>query len=149
MDVKLAKNIAQEFTNSFGEVVSGFKYGYSDLKEYSTKYYADLCFLTIENKIPDEPPLVGGAFGFTISKKSKKVNLLNFGEYIAFQEREVEIETLYQQLLAIKSGEREFSLLKAKYNLHSKDLLHLKRILSKEALKKEVIIEQLYMILKK
>ena len=54
-----ANKIAHEFASSFGEIVIGFKYGYNDLKEYSTKYYADFCFLTLDGKIPNEPPLVG------------------------------------------------------------------------------------------
>lgn len=149
MELTEAKKIAKEFVESQGEIILGFKYGYSDLKEFTSRYYADFQLLTVEGKIPDELPFVGGASGFTIDKKTKVVAVLSFGEYASFQNRELEIEELYQQLLAIKSNNKGFSQLKVKYNLNSKNLLELKRMLDNIDLEKSHILEQLDALLVK
>lgn len=143
-----ANKIAKEFVDSFGEVVLGFKYKHSELKEYSTKYYADLEFLKLDEVKTEESPLVGGACGFAIDKESRKVTLLSFGEYAAFQQHEFNLEGLYQQLINIKSGDKKFSQLKTRYNFSSKDLLRLKRMLPNLTIEKESVFRQLDILLK-
>lgn len=68
--MKEFEKIALEYIESFGEVMPGFKYRIGENKEYVSKYYYDFVFVTLEGKIPKEPPIAGGACGFTIDKKN-------------------------------------------------------------------------------
>ena len=135
--------IAKEYVDSFGEVYPGYKYGYSDLREFSFKYYFDFIFLSIDNQIPTEPLVAGGACGFIIDKKTKEIEVLTFCDLGELEDSEKELEELYEKLLEIKEESKSLMWLKSKYNLSSHQLLRVKKIIHQTSFIKEKIKEQL------
>jgi hypothetical protein len=143
MYINQAIEIAKEFVENQGEVLPGFKYSFNEPKEYLNYFYFDFIFLTLENKIPDEPPIAGGACGFTVNKLNKKIKVLSFGDLAELDIKNREVDELYQQLLDIQSNNKSFNIIKEKYKLSSKDLLLLKKNLKETSLDKKLIFRQL------
>ena len=137
------EEIANKFVNSFGEVLPGFKYGHKFTKEYSLKYYFDFIFLNLDGSTPKEPPIAGGAVGFTIDKYTGKIEPLSFGDLGQLDAKEREINEVYENLLSVKQGSGSLNWLKTKFNLDSKSLLEFKKIINQTDLDKNQIILQL------
>lgn len=142
-------DIASEYVESQGEVLKGYIYGYKGPIEFITKYYFDFVILTIDGNIPEIPPFVGGACGFTIDKKDKTIKVLSFGEYASLQNKNREILETYDRLKDVKENSTSLSWLKNKYQLTSSELLKIKKDLSTVDIDKEQILVQLEEIIAK
>ncbi|MEM6806475.1 MAG: hypothetical protein AAF696_34065 [Bacteroidota bacterium] len=137
------EKIAQEHVESLGEYTPGFKCSFTNRREFCFYFIFDYSFIHIKTDKTARPPLAGGAVGFSIHKTSHKLTRLSFGDLGELEYRERKLEEAYQKLLALKSGEGSYTWLKAKYRLNSIELLRLKKILQKEELKKEEVLEKL------
>jgi len=147
--MKNIEEIASEYVSSFGEVMPGFKYGFTGFREFTFKYYYDFVFLTLNGEVPDEPPVVGGSCGFIIDKKTHEIQTLTFGDFALLENKERELDDIYDKLTNLKENSKSLTWLKFKYQLNSPELLRIKKQLQKIPLQKEIILEQLNEILTK
>ena len=146
--MKEFEKIAQEYIESFGEVMPGFKYRIGENKEYVSKHYYDFVFVTLEGKIPKEPPIAGGACGFTVDKKTRKIEMLSFGDLGLLEQHEEELNEVYSRLTEIKNDSKSLNWLKSKYNLTSRELLKIKKVLSATELGRARVLEETEEIIK-
>ena len=135
--------IAKNYVESLGEIVPGYKYGCKFSEKFTFKYYFDFVFLTLDGQVPKEPPVAGGACGFTIDKKSKEIETLSFGDLGLLSQSEEELNEVFDNLNQIKNNSGSLNWLKSKYNLKSSQLLAFKKLLLQTDLKKEVILQQI------
>ena len=142
------EEIANNYVESFGEVLSGFKYGFADLKEFTSKYYFNFVFKQMNGEIPKEPPVAGGHCGFTIEKRTLKIENLTFADLGILESNERELNEVYDKIKDIKENKSSLSWLKSKFELSSKQLLEIKRTIENTEFKKETILEQLNRIIK-
>ncbi len=141
--MQLIIKIASEYVESMGEVFSGYKFGFGQAKEFTSKYYFDFIFLTLDGDTPEEPPVAGGACGFTIDKKTMKIETLSFADLGLLEQNEKEINDVYYKLKDLKENSKSLNWLKSKYQLSSPELLKIKKVLTKTDIQKEQIIDQL------
>ena len=146
--MKEFEKIAQEYIESFGEVIPGFKYGIGENKEFVSKYYYDFVFVTLKGKIPIEPPVAGGACGFTIDKRTKEIEMLSFGDLGILEQHENELNEVYLKLTEIKNDSKSFNWLKCKYNLTSRELLTIKNVLTATEFERDRVLEEIEEIIK-
>ncbi|WP_412987351.1 hypothetical protein [Pontimicrobium sp. IMCC45349] len=142
------EKIADNYVNSFGEVLPSFKYGFANLKEFTSKYYFDFVFIQTNGEIPEEPPVAGGYCGFTINKKTFEIENLSFGELGILTIKERELNEVYEKIKKIKDNNSSLHWLKSKYELNSKQLLEVKKTIDSTEFKKETVLEQINQIIK-
>lgn len=142
------EEIANNYVESFGEVLPGFKYGFANLKEFTSKYYFDFVFKQMNGKIPKEPPIAGGSCGFTIEKKTLKIKNLTYFELGMLESNEKELNEIYDKIKNIKENKSSLSWLKSKFELSSKQLLEIKKTIENTEFEKETVLEQLNRIIK-
>lgn len=145
---KEIEQIAKDYVESFGEVLPNFKYDYANKKEFTYKYYFDFVFKQVDGQVSLEPPVAGGACGFCIDKKTREVINVTFAELGEIQFNERKLNTAYNEITNVKESNKSLSWLKDTYNLSSKQLLGVIRIVKSKDLKKEIILEQLDEIIK-
>ena len=126
------EEIANKFVQSYGEVLPGFIFGHKFVKDYTFKYYYDFVFHKLDGSSSKEPPISGGAVGFTIDKKTFQTEVLSHGELGKLDTEEQEINETYDNLLSVKNGSGSLSWLKTKFNLDSKSLLEIKKKIIKQ-----------------
>ena len=146
--MKEFEKIAQEYIESFGEVMPGFKYRIGENKENVSKHYYGFVFVTLQGKIPKEPPIAGGGCGFTIDKKTRKIEILSFGDLGLLEQHEEELNEVYSRLTEIKNDSKSLNWLKSKYNLTSRELLKIKKVLSATKLGRAKVLEETEEIIK-
>ncbi|MCT4640202.1 MAG: hypothetical protein N4A72_21070 [Bacteroidales bacterium] len=137
------EKIAQGYVESFGEVLPGFKFRVGEQREFVWKYYYDFVFVALNGKVPEEPPLAGGACGFTIDKGTKEIEMLTFSDLETLKEKEEELTEIYLRVTDIKNESKSFSWLKSKYDLTSKELLRIKKIIMVSEFDRKTIIEEI------
>lgn len=142
------EKIADNHVNSFGEVLPGFKYGFENLREFTSKYYFDFVFIQMNGVIPKETPIAGGHCGFTIDKKTFEIENLTFGEFGTLTTKERELNEIYGKIKDVKDNNSSLNWLKAKYELNSKQLLEIKKTINATEFEKETLLEQINRIIK-
>lgn len=136
--------IAQQYVKSLGEVSSGFKFTYSDRKEFVFKIYYNFVLVDLQGNIPKKHPTIGGASGFIIDKKTKEVESISFFDLRILEEKQNELQDIYKKISNIKESTSSFLWLKSKYNINSTKLLKIKKMINKTNSKKQEVIEVLY-----
>jgi hypothetical protein len=149
MTSKEAKQIAEEYVLTTGEVIPGFRLGIGDQLEFTGKFYFDFIWLTLDGKVPELPPIAGGSRGFTVDKKDKKIELTNHVSLGALKHNEIELSKTYQLFVDFKNGKGGLTEIKAKYKLNSEQLLELSKLVSHTELKKDKIYEIVDALVKK
>ncbi|MDO7138920.1 MULTISPECIES: hypothetical protein [Flavobacteriaceae] len=142
------EKIADNYVDSFGEVLPDFKYGFTDLKEFTSKYYFDFVFTRMNGEIPKEPPVAGGYCGFTIDKKTLEIENLTFAELGMLENYERKLNEIYNKVKDIKENKSSLNWLKSKFELNSEQLLEIKRSIENTEFEKETVLEQLNRIIK-
>ncbi|MBT1696186.1 hypothetical protein KK083_04830 [Fulvivirgaceae bacterium PWU4] len=104
------------------------KFGIGEMTEFLTCYYFDFRLLDANDQEYKEPP-VAGAPGFIVSKNDKQAKTISLGDLGALKRREVELTEIYQMLADVKERNTSLMKLKSKYDLTSKQLLCVKRLL--------------------
>ena len=135
--------IAKQYVESFGEVLPGFKFSFDNRKDFFFEVYYDFVFVDMEGNIPTEPPVAGGAVGFTINKRTHKVAMLTFCELGLIEQSQREQEEVYEKISNLKENGKSLSWLKSKYDLNSIQLLKIKKALSETNFTKQNVIEEL------
>lgn len=135
--------LANKYVASFGEVALGFKYRFSNRKEFFFKIYYDFIIVDLEGKIPSEPPFAGGACGFTIDIKTYEIEMLTFGEFASLIEAQGNLEKTYNMLSDLKQSDKNLLWLKSTYNLNSVELLKIKKVIMETSFTKQNVIEEL------
>ncbi len=143
------EHIAQEYVDSLEEVLPGYKFHFDDRKDFFFKIYYDFVFIDLQGNIPKEPPVVGGAVGFTIDKKTHKIEMLSWADLGLLEKSQKEIEDVYEKVNNIGSNPESLFWLKSKYDLNSSTLLKIKRVLKNTNFTKENVIEELYELIRK
>ncbi|WP_299634849.1 hypothetical protein [uncultured Tenacibaculum sp.] len=136
--------IAQQYVKSLDEVSSGFKFTYSDRKEFVFKIYYNFVLVDLQGNIPKKSPVIGGASGFIIDKKTKEVESISFIDLRFLEEKQNELQDIYKKISNIKESTSSFLWLKSKYNINSTKLLKIKKMINKTNSKKQEVIEELY-----
>jgi hypothetical protein len=136
-----ATHIAIQYVSQLGEVLPGFKFGIDNREEFIDKYYYDFIWLTLDGQIPIEPPIAGGARGFTVNKHDKQVELTTHSNYNILKTRERELSEMYQILLDFKAGKNHLSTIRAKFNLNPVQLLKFSKIIKETELNKSELYE--------
>ncbi|MAB49295.1 MAG: hypothetical protein CMC05_11755 [Flavobacteriaceae bacterium] len=142
------EKIADNYVNSFGEILPGFKYGFANLREFTSKYYFDFVFVQMNEVTPKEPPVAGGSCGFTIDKKTFEIENLTFGELSMLAIKERELNEVYGKIKNVKDNNSFLHWLKSKYELNSKQLLEIKKTINSTEFEKETVLEQINQIIK-
>lgn len=137
MTDSVARHIARQYTSEIGEVMPGFRVGIGDEEEFTSKYYFDFIWLTLDGQIPEEPPVAGGARGFIVDKHTRQVQVLTHGDYTDFKNEEKRLTEIYHLLTDFKNGQKRLTELKAKFNLNSKQLLELSKVIGDTELSRE------------
>ncbi|MGH1385221.1 hypothetical protein [Kordia sp.] len=142
------EKIAHNHVASFGEVVPGYKFGYGELKEFICTYYFDFIFLNLDGNISEEPPVAGGPCGFTIDKKTFEIENLTFADLGMLEQNERELNDIYHKIKNIKENNSSLNWLKSTFNLNSKQLLKIKKVIDNTEFEKETALEQINQIIK-
>lgn len=142
------EKIADNYVNSFGEVLPDFRYSFANLREFTSKYYFDFVFTQMNGVIPKEPPVLGGSCGFTIDKKTFEIENLTFGELGMLTVKESELNEIYRKIKNVKDNNSSLHWLKSKYELNTKQLLEIKKTIESTEFEKETILEQINRIIK-
>lgn len=135
--------IATDYVESLGEILHGFKFGYSNKREFFFEIYYDFILINLDESIPSELPVAGGPAGFIVDKNSYKTKMLSFGELGLLIQRDEELENVYSKLKDIKEDSKSLSWLKSRYNLNSIQLLRIKKMLTNIDFNKQYIIKEL------
>lgn len=136
-----ARAIAENYALEIGEIMPGFRFGIGEGVEFTDKYYFDFIWLTLDDQIPNDPPVAGGALGLTVDKDSKKIKEITHGDYFSLRNKDDELENTYQLILSIKTHRRRLNEVKVKYNLDSKQLLEFYKLIGAIEPNKENIDE--------
>lgn len=133
--------IAQAYVASLGEISPGITYGFADKKEFFAQVYYDFVYRDASENPTTPNTSLGGACGFCIDKKTTEVTMLSFGELAALEDRQRDLEELYQKITG-KEG-NPWAFLKSQYQLNSAQLLQLKKLTKGSAINKEEVLEKL------
>lgn len=144
-----ANEIAEKYTKELGEVLPGFIYGINSCEEFLQCYFFDFVFLTLDGKVPEEPPVAGGARGISIDKEKKTVEPVTFVGYALLKREDAEVNHLYKMLENVKARSKLLTTLKSKYNLTSDELLRLKKALENTEVKKENAMQLISELIKR
>ncbi len=142
-----ARQIAQQYVSEMGEVLPGYMLGLGDEEKFIDNYYFDFILLTLKGEIPKEPPLTGGARGLTVNKYDGQVEVQSHGGHAALRDNENKLTETYQLLSDFKNGKLQPTELKAKFDLTSKQLFELSKIIKETDLNREttyVIVNRLF-----
>lgn len=145
-DIK-ARQIAQQYVSEMGEVLLGYMLGLGDQEKFIDNYYFDFILLTLKGEIPKEPPLAGGARGLTVNKYDGQIEVQSHGGHAALRDNENKLTETYQLLSDFKNGKLQPTELKAKFDLTSKQLFELSKIIKETDLNREtthVIVNRLF-----
>jgi hypothetical protein len=143
MTISEARHIARNYASGLGEALPGFKYGIGYEEDFFDKFYFDFIFLDVGGLDAKEPPFAGGARGITVDKKTSEVSVMSHGGYAALAHRQNELNQTYELFKGLKENRENLSLIKSKYNLTSKNLLSLLKVLEENSLSKEKIFEEI------
>lgn len=144
-----ARHIARNYALGMGEVLPGFKLGIGDEEEFTDKYYFDFIWLTLNDQIPNEPPVAGGACGLTVDKNDSQVELLTHGGYCVLKDSENKLVEMFQLLIDFKNGKKHLADVKSKFDLSSEQLLELSKLIKNTELIKENMYEIINRLLDK
>jgi hypothetical protein len=142
-----ARQIAQQYVSEMGEVLLGYMLGLGDEEKFIDNYYFDFILLTLKGEIPKEPPLAGGARGLTVNKYDGQIEVQSHGGHAALRDNENKLTETYQLLSDFKNGKLQPTELKAKFDLTSKQLFELSKIIKETDLNREtthVIVNRLF-----
>lgn len=142
-----ARQIAQQYVSEMGEVLLGYMLGLGDEEKFIDNYYFDFILLTLKGEIPKETPLAGGARGLTVNKYDGQIEVQSHGGHAALRDNENKLTETYQLLSDFKNGKLQPTELKAKFDLTSKQLFELSKIIKETDLNREttyVIVNRLF-----
>lgn len=144
---KKINEIASNYVNSLGEVLPGYTFGYINFNEFIGKYYFDFVFKKIDKKFVDNPPVAGGACGFTIDKVTFEIEQISHSELQELNNLEMKINDVYAKIKNIKNNNTSLNWLKFTYDLTSTELLEIKKMIQKTDFEKKNILEKLNSII--
>ncbi len=150
MDSSEAQIIATKFLDEIGEVMKGFKYGLnSKFEEFNDVFVFEYIYLKLDGRIPKNPPIAGGPRGVCINKKDKKVVFITYGDYFELVQSEKLINETYILFTQFQKNKDNLSYIKSRYNLTSKQLLDLSKLIENETINREQVLEFIERILPK
>lgn len=137
------EEIAKNHVESLGEVVPGFKYDFTNRKDFFLKVYFSYTLVKLDGKELDHGLAFGGAPGFIIDRRTLKAETISWGDLDLLEARQRELEEMYNGLFDTKSGTSFLLSLKSKYELSSHQLVRLNKMIEHPNLSKLDVIYEL------
>ena len=137
---KIAANHIEKLNQDIdaGQNSLSFRYGYGDMIEFSRCYYFDYLILKNERSNID-PPVLGGAPGFTIDKRTNILEITSHQKLSELRKNERQLEEIHIKLNNVKAGNEPLLSLKKLLHLTPSELIELKNRLDREEISDEYL----------
>ncbi|MGC4103829.1 hypothetical protein [Ferruginibacter sp.] len=128
MTIEEAKNKAEDFAKSFGEIFPGIYYSIRNPQEYIDCFYFDFIFVDHKNQPPEEDIFAGGAYGVAVNKLTGICSTISSGAYSLLTSKTEEVYSVIAFIREAKGATKLLASVKVKYHFNSAELLELNQL---------------------